>query len=132
MYLLRKGELVSKVSAQKKEENVMTATNMCSNFCGFRCSPPPPPPWSSILFQVGNRPQMGRFPLYSFRKILKAIFFVFGHLAQHTAMRGNMKFPVQLHSDGSLRLPISLLPFIFDSANVFIIDDYSASFSRRP
>ena len=55
MYLLRKGayrdfftyhlkahtisnKLVSKVSAQKKE--VMTATNMCSNFGGFRCSLP--------------------------------------------------------------------------------------------
>ena len=38
---------VSKISAQKKGEGggggggggVMTATNMCSNFCGFRCSP---------------------------------------------------------------------------------------------
>ena len=31
-------KLVSKVFAQKKGEKVMTATNMCSNFVGFRCS----------------------------------------------------------------------------------------------
>ena len=32
--------MVSKVFAQKKGGKVMTATNMCSNFGGFRCSPP--------------------------------------------------------------------------------------------
>ena len=60
MYLLRKGayrdffftyylkahtirnKLVSKASAQKKGGEVMTATNMCSNFGGFRYSSPPP------------------------------------------------------------------------------------------
>ena len=33
-------KLVSKVSAQKKGGKVMTATNMCSNFGGFRCRLP--------------------------------------------------------------------------------------------
>ena len=33
-------KLVSKLFAQKKGKNVMTATNMFSNFDDFRCRPP--------------------------------------------------------------------------------------------
>ena len=32
--------LLSKVSAQKKVRGSYDSTNMCSNFGGFRCSPP--------------------------------------------------------------------------------------------
>ena len=32
----------------------MTATNMCSNFVGFRYSPPPPPPHTHNKQQAGK------------------------------------------------------------------------------
>ena len=34
-----KQQVVSKLSAHKKGKKVITATNMCSKFGGFRCSP---------------------------------------------------------------------------------------------